>query len=113
MRTLAVLLLLASAAQAQPLPPLPPPDLPASAPVADILRAAQRAVAANRLGEAQEALEMAQTRLLDRSVPLFETRTPSDDPVAATVARARAALQAGERDTCLGLIDAALAGLGR
>ena len=39
----------------------------------DYLRAAQGALAAGRIAEAQEALEMAQTRMLDRSVPLGQT----------------------------------------
>ncbi len=66
-------------AQSSPFGAVPPPKiasaLPApavgeDAPPADLLRAAESALAAGRAGEAQEAMEMAQTRLLDRSVPL-------------------------------------------
>src|SRR5690348_11620523 len=49
---------------------LPPPPLEENASVRDFLVAARGALAAGRTGEAQEALERAETRALDRSVPL-------------------------------------------
>src|SRR5579871_6822426 len=48
-------------------PSLPAPAVTSNQP-SDFLRAAQGAMAAGRTGEAQQAMEMAQTRLLDRSV---------------------------------------------
>ncbi len=47
-------------------PRLPEPGAPSPSPPAAFLAAARRAVAAGRTGEAQEALERAETRLLDR-----------------------------------------------
>lgn len=114
MRFIALLALLLSSAvpvRAQPVASLPAPDLPEGAGAADYLRAAQGAVAAGRTGQAEEALEMAQTRLLDRSVPLFQTQTPSDSPAVAQIASARDALRSGDREGCLRLIQAAMASL--
>jgi hypothetical protein len=88
---------------------LPAPDLPENAKASDFLRAAQGAVAAGRIGQAEESLEMAQTRLLDRSVPLFRTHDPSKNPAVGQIARARQALSAGDRPACLQAIQAAIA----
>jgi hypothetical protein len=94
---------------AQPRPANPSPGLPETARVSDYLNAALTAVAAGRRGEAEEALEMAQTRMLDRSVPLFQTNDPSDNPTVGQIARAREALTAGDRAACLQMIQAAIA----
>jgi hypothetical protein len=51
---------------------------------------------------------MAQTRLLDRSVPLFQTNTPSADPAVGKIAAALKTLGAGERFRAMQLIDEAL-----
>ena len=58
----------------------------------DYLRAAQSALQAGRTGETQQALEMAQTRLLDRSVPQAQTNNPSDNPAVTQVSQALKAL---------------------
>lgn len=91
-----------------PLTPLPAPDLDENAKPSAFLQAAENALAAGRNGEAENALEMAQTRMLDRSVPLFKTDAPSGDPIIATIAQARAALAANDRDHCMQLIGEAL-----
>lgn len=91
-----------------PLRNLPSPDLPENAKVVDFLRAAQSAIAAGRTGEAENALEMAQTRILDRSVPLFQTQNPSDNPTVVQITQARQALAAGDRNSVLQLIGAAI-----
>jgi len=91
------------------LPALPQPALPEGARISDYLRAAQGAVAANHVGEAESALEMAQTRLLDRSVPLGQTNVPSDNALIGQIQQARQALQAKDRTTCLQMIGTALA----
>src|ERR1700761_423431 len=70
-----------------PLSPLPPPDVPDNSKPSDFLRAAQAALASNHPREAEEALERAQTRMLDRSVPLGETGNPSDNPTAVQIAQ--------------------------
>src|SRR4051812_15455407 len=49
-------------------PNLPAPPVGADSDPVAYLRAAQAALQAGRTGETQQALEMAQTRLLDRSV---------------------------------------------
>jgi len=100
------------AARAQsdtPLHALPAPPVAADASAATLLLAAQSALVTGRSGEAQEALEMAQTRLLDRSVPLFQTNTPSQDPGVAAIGQALKALASGDREATLRHIQAALA----
>jgi hypothetical protein len=87
-----------------PSPPMSPTDRPS-----DYLRAAQGALAAGRRGEAQEALEMAQTRMLDRSVPLGQTNNPSDNPTSAQISQALQALAARDPAACLQAIQTALA----
>lgn len=91
-----------------PLAPLPSPIVPEGARVSDYLRAAQNALAAGRVGEAEEALEMAQTRMLDRSVPLGQTNNPSDNLTVGQISQARQALTARDRATCMQLIQAAI-----
>lgn len=90
------------------LPPLPSPNLPEGSRPSDYLRAAQGALAAGHVGEAESALEMAQTRILDRSVPMGQTDNPSDNPTIGQVAQARQALAAHDRATCLQLIQTAI-----
>src|SRR5271167_5010351 len=97
MRTLLLLAALltgvSAAASAQPAggivpTPLPEPNLPAGDRPSDYLRAAQGALAAGRTGEAESAMEMAQTRILDRSVPLGQTYNPSDNPTIQQISQA-------------------------
>ncbi len=119
MRTLilsvALLLTASATAIAQPasrdtvLSPLPSVNLPEGDKPSDALRAAQGALAAGRIREAQEALEMAETRMLDRSVQLGATNNPSDNPTVAQISQARQALAAQDRAGCMQLIQAALA----
>jgi hypothetical protein len=92
-----------------PLAPLPAPVLPDGSKPSAYLRAAEAALATGRLGEAQSALEMAQTRMLDRSVPLGRTNDPSANPMVGQIAQALQALAAKDRSTCMQLIQAALA----
>ncbi len=72
------------------------------------LHTAQSALAAGRIKDAQEALEMAQTRMLDRSVPLGQTNNPSDNPTSEQIAQARQALAGRDRAACMQLIEAAI-----
>lgn len=114
MRTLLIVIMLmaalpaASRAQSMIAQPQPSPDLSENASASDYLRAARSALLTGKMGEAAEALEMAQTRLLDRSVPLGQTGIPSDNPAVAKIAKAREALANQDRETCLGAINAAL-----
>ena len=89
--------------------PLPSPDLPVSGRPSDFLAAAQAALARGQDREAQEGLEMAQTRLLDRSVPLGRTNTPSSDPTVAEISEARRALEARDRAGAMQSIQSAIA----
>ena len=88
--------------------PLPSPALSEDASPTDFLRAAENALAAGRTGEAQEAMEMAQTRLLDRSVPLGQTHIQSDQPAVKLISQGLQALTVGDRITCLRMIQAAI-----
>lgn len=74
------------------------------------LRAAQHALAAHKTGEAQQALEMAETRLLTRSMPVSQSGQPSADPMVSNVSRARQALGQGDVSGAAAAIKAALGG---
>lgn len=89
-------------------PNLPTPPLGPDASAADYLRAAQNSLQAGRTGEAQQALEMAQTRLLDRSVPMGQTNNPSDNPAVTQISQALKALAAHDRMQTMQLIQSAL-----
>ncbi len=111
-----LLIALAVAGVAQPvtpnssvLSPLPSPALPESDRPSDFLQAAQGALATGRLRETQEALEMAQTRMLDRSVALGQTNTPSNDPAVSQISDALRALAEHDRASCMQSIQAAIA----
>lgn len=93
--------------------PLAAPDLPANSPPRAYLRAAQAALATGQDGEAQQAMEMAQTRLLDRSVPLYQTDKPSTNPAVDAIGAALARLSAGDRAGAMQQLDAVLAMLGK
>jgi len=89
-------------------PNLPSPQLGPNASPADYLRAAQSALSAGQTGEAQQALEEAETRLLDRSVPYRQTNNPSDNPDVAQITQALHALAAGDRARSMQLIQSAI-----
>jgi hypothetical protein len=89
-------------------PALPSPNVPQGDKASDFLRAAQGALTAGRTGEAQQALEMAQTRMLDRSVALGQTNNPSDNPTVGQISQALQALAAHNRATCLQSIQTAI-----
>ncbi|MBV9747214.1 MAG: hypothetical protein JO157_00215 [Acetobacteraceae bacterium] len=72
-------------------PALPMPPVRGNSPEA-YLAAANRALEHHQGGEAQEALERAETRLLDRSVPAGQGNMPERDPRLAQIHDARIAL---------------------
>jgi len=86
---------------------LPNPPLGENASAVDYLRAAHRALAAHHTRQAQQAVDMAQTGLLDPSVPLFQTNAPSTDPVVWRISEALQALAACDRGQCMQSIEAA------
>jgi hypothetical protein len=87
-------------------PNLPSPPVGEGAPVRAYLQAARSALLGGRTGEAQQALEMAETRALDRSVPLFQTGVPSRNPLVAQIGDALRALGAGDRGRAVQIIEA-------
>ncbi len=89
-------------------PTLPTPPVSPNASPRDFLSAAHNALVSGRTGEAQEAMERAQTRLLDRATPLFQTNEPSTDPAVAEISGGLHALGAGDRAAALQAIDAAM-----
>ena len=77
-------------------PRLPNPDAEGNDPRA-FLAAADRALARNQTGAAQEALERAETRVLTRATDPAMANTPDNSGMAHAIAEARAAL--GNHDT--------------
>lgn len=89
-------------------PTLPTPALGPGAGPVQYLQAARASLAAGRTGEAQQSLEMAQTRLLDRSVPYNAVSVPSANPAVAQISEALRALGAGDRMRAMQIIDATI-----
>ena len=91
---------------------LPDPPVDDNAAIHEYLLAARNALATGRSGEAQEALERAETRALDRSVPLFQTSTPSSDPMVGRITRVLQTLGNGDRLEAMRLLEQAIAAAG-
>ncbi|MDX2290652.1 MULTISPECIES: hypothetical protein, partial [Streptomyces] len=88
-------------------PHLPQPNVaPGSGPEA-YLQAAQRALEKKNTGRAQQALEMAETRLLTRSTDPAKANQPAQDPAVQNVTRARKALASGNIQEAQAAIQAA------
>lgn len=89
------------------------PTLPASsagtnATAHEYLNAARAALVAGRTGEAQQSLEMAETRALDRSVLQGQESQPSPSRFVSRISEARHALGDGDSARAIALIDRAL-----
>jgi hypothetical protein len=105
MRVLILLLLLAahvpavaqSTGDSTPAIRLPDPGVGDDAPPSAFIGAARTAIALNRLGEAMEAIERAESRLLVRNVRPSLAGTPSDQALVVQLRAARAALARGAR----------------
>jgi len=93
-------------------PRLPAPHIGPDASPHDLLAAARLDLASHRNGAAQEALERAETRLLDRSVAPRAADTPDSRPMVDRIAEARRALAGGDADGARGIIDGLLSGPG-
>ncbi len=91
-------------------PTLPSPDVGDNGGPHAYLKAARDALAAGKTGLAQESLEMAETRTLDRSVAPSQAGIPAQGRLAGLIRDARMALGAGDRARAISLIDQALAG---
>lgn len=90
---------------------LPTPSVKENASPLAFLLAARGALAAGRIGETQEALERAETRLLDRSVPLFHTADPIHDPRVVRIERVLSALASGDRMLAMQRLERAIASM--
>jgi hypothetical protein len=90
-------------------PTLPRSGMGADATTHDYLTAARAALAAGRTGQAQQSLEMAETRALDRSVPQSQGATPSDSPLVSQISDAIHAVGSGDKARAMQCIDLALA----
>jgi hypothetical protein len=91
-------------------PTLPPSPIGENASSFDYLRSARGSLAAGRTGQAQESLEMAETRALDRSVVQGLGSMPSDSKLVAQIHSALEALGTGNTARAIQIIDQALAG---
>jgi hypothetical protein len=91
-------------------PTLPAPAMGNDGAPHDYLRAARASLVGGHTGQAQQSLEMAETRALDRSVAAGQTAAPSDNQLVARIRDARHALGGGDRARAIQLIDLALAG---
>jgi hypothetical protein len=89
-------------------PTLPPPSIGTNATAQDYLRAARASLIAGQTGATQQSLEMAETRALDRSVPMGETTVPGSDALISQIRNARDALGAGDNQQAIQIIDRAL-----
>jgi hypothetical protein len=89
-------------------PNLPTPAIGPNSGPRDYLIAARNSLAAGKTGMAQQSLEMAQTRLLDRSVSPSQVNDPSMDPRVKRIEDARQALGNGNRALAMQIIDSTL-----
>jgi len=89
-------------------PTLPKSGIGANATSRDYLNSARVALMHGRTGQAQQSLEMAETRALDRSVPEGRTGQASDSRFVSRIEDARHALGRGDRANAIKLIDLAL-----
>jgi len=91
-------------------PHLPQPPVGEGATADSYLQAAQSALQTHRTGAAQQALEMAETRLLDRSTPVNAADQPDQDAAVQQVANARKALASGDTQGASSAIQMAMGG---
>jgi hypothetical protein len=82
---------------------MPGPSLASDEPPVALLEAARRALEAGRTGEAQEALERAETRLL------VQVSLPESQQAVLAIGAARRALAAHDRQGAIRVIEDALA----
>ncbi len=87
-------------------PNLPAP--PASDDLQTLLLDARASLQAGRTGQAQEALERAETRALDRSVLRGTEHLPAASPVVSRISAALQALGAGQTGEAIRMIEAAV-----
>jgi hypothetical protein len=89
-------------------PTLPSPAIGETASTQDYLKAARAALVAGHTGQAQQSLESAETRALDRAVAPGQTNAPSDSQLVVRIRDARHALGSGDRAHAIQFIDLAM-----
>ena len=89
-------------------PNLPSPAIDEDSTSRQYLAAARSALRVGQTGKAQQSLEMAETRLLDRSTAQGQTSDPSSNAVVGRISEARYALGTGDRRQALAIIDGML-----
>jgi len=94
-------------------PHLPQPAVGEGATADSYLQAAQAALQSHHTGAAQQALEMAETRLLDRSTPVNAAGQPDQDAAVQQVANARKALGSGDTQGASSAIQMAMGSASR
>jgi hypothetical protein len=87
---------------------LPSPPVAPDASAREFLKAARESLAAGRTGQAQQSLEMAETRSLGGSISPELANAPTDNPVVTQIRQALRALGDGDRAQSLQIIDAVL-----
>ena len=87
---------------------LPAPPVSADAPPVVFLQAARAALAGGRTGEAQEAMERVEARMLNRAVDATRAASPDSDRAVLDVGAARQALAAHDRPGAARAIDDAI-----
>jgi hypothetical protein len=90
-------------------PTLPASGLGANARPQDYLHAARASLVAGDTGQAQQSLEMAETRALDRSIPASQVNEQSNSAFVGLIQDALHSLGGGDRADAIRLIDLALA----
>ena len=91
-------------------PTLPTPPLRTDAGAREFLQAARASLVAGRTGEAQQALEMAQTRALNGEVPQERASIPNSSLFIIRIRDALHSLASGDSGQAFVMIDSALAG---
>ncbi len=86
-------------------PALPSAGVGPNATATDYLQAAQRALASNQTGRAQEALENAETLLLTRSVPMGATGQPAQNPAVRNINAALNSLGSHDLQGAMNLVQ--------
>ena len=90
-------------------PTLPSPNLGPDAPIRDYLRSARASLVAGETGKAQQSLEMAETRSLNRAEPSAQPNMPTNSAMANKIREALQTLGSGDKPGTIRLIDVALA----
>ena len=89
-------------------PTLPTPAGGMDATAQNYLRDARNALAMGHTGVAQEAIERAETRMLDRSVVATESGQPDTGPIVSRLGEARRAVGRGDLRMAMQMVDEVL-----